>query len=262
MTTALMAPVGRNGRNLPDDVKKVQELLNDLHPSADVEVNGVCDDTMIQVIRKFQATFMSEIDGRVDPNGRTLRRLDLISQLDQTVRKYKVPEIAQANENICWEASARMLWAYRNGAAAPFPPGVARSAWEANKNRGLTHTEMTVFYRLLGIRVAPRSRSGGLLRTIPTCGPVIFTSVDKVSGHAMVATGYDLQRAVYFVINPAALTRMTFDDDVIDVGPGASSSASARPPRPSHESVSLSAGSGETSFRAVEQALGPSSWMW
>lgn len=71
--------VGQRGQNLRDDVLEVQRLLNrhDLSPLRPVPESGDCDPLTEAAIRHFQARYvgMASPDGRVDPDGRTLRRL-------------------------------------------------------------------------------------------------------------------------------------------------------------------------------------------
>ncbi|MEM6664479.1 MAG: CHAP domain-containing protein [Pseudomonadota bacterium] len=73
--------VGRGGRNIDADVRTVQNLLNRhinaLAPMSPFDVNGTCDAVMIEAIVRFQSRVVGirNTDGRVDPGGRTLRRL-------------------------------------------------------------------------------------------------------------------------------------------------------------------------------------------
>ncbi len=66
--------VGEGGRNDPDDVERVQQLLadNGISPGA---IDGKIGPKTIGAIRKFQARFLANPDGRVDPGGRTWREL-------------------------------------------------------------------------------------------------------------------------------------------------------------------------------------------
>ncbi|MCH9680571.1 MAG: peptidoglycan-binding protein [Deltaproteobacteria bacterium] len=70
----LAGSVGAGGRNDSDDVKAVQHLLADagVNPGA---IDGIAGSKTIAAIRKFQGRFLSNPDGRVDPNGRTWREL-------------------------------------------------------------------------------------------------------------------------------------------------------------------------------------------
>ena len=74
------ASVGLNGDNRPDDVLTVQRLLgrHNLAPLQPVPENGKADRPTIDAIRHFQIKYvgMQSPDGRVDPDGRTLRKLN------------------------------------------------------------------------------------------------------------------------------------------------------------------------------------------
>ena len=71
--------VGQGGANLERDVRIVQELLNrqELAPLARINEDGRCGSSTIEAIRHFQVRYlgMNSPDGRVDPDGRTIRRL-------------------------------------------------------------------------------------------------------------------------------------------------------------------------------------------
>jgi murein DD-endopeptidase MepM/ murein hydrolase activator NlpD/uncharacterized protein YraI len=74
--------VGRNGVNNIADVRIVQSLLNQnqylLIPSLQLDESGTVDDATINVIEMFQrrVVLLNSPDGRVDPNGRTIARLN------------------------------------------------------------------------------------------------------------------------------------------------------------------------------------------
>lgn len=72
--------VGQGGDNAREDVLEVQRLLNrhELSPLQRVPESGTCDSLTVSAIRHFQARYvgMGSPDGRVDPGGRTLRRLE------------------------------------------------------------------------------------------------------------------------------------------------------------------------------------------
>ncbi|MHB8891824.1 MAG: peptidoglycan-binding domain-containing protein [Candidatus Limnocylindrales bacterium] len=71
--------VGQNGDNLARDVRVVQQLLNrqDLAPLARIGEDGRVGSATIEAIRHFQTRYlgMTSPDGRVDPEGRTIRKL-------------------------------------------------------------------------------------------------------------------------------------------------------------------------------------------
>ena len=88
--------VGRDGRNLPEDVRTVQNLLNRhvgrLSPLGSLTVNGTCGHQMTEAIEMFQRRVlrMRRPDGRVDPRGRTLRMLSQPSA-EEIMRRYHYP---------------------------------------------------------------------------------------------------------------------------------------------------------------------------
>jgi hypothetical protein len=73
-TQQLGGSVGKGGRNDRDDVELVQQLLADNGSDPGV-IDGICGAKTIAAIRKFQSGFLSNPDGRVDPDGRTFREL-------------------------------------------------------------------------------------------------------------------------------------------------------------------------------------------
>lgn len=75
--------VGSGGRNLPQDVRKIQELLNK-HlsvPLRPLVVNGQCDAATIMAIKEFQRRVLklARPDGKVDPQGATLAALSPVA---------------------------------------------------------------------------------------------------------------------------------------------------------------------------------------
>ena len=80
MSMVISGSVGSNGRNNPKDVKVVQELLN-RHikpPQQFLAEDGQCGPKTRNAIVQFQrnAVGLKQPDGRVDPNGKTLRALN------------------------------------------------------------------------------------------------------------------------------------------------------------------------------------------
>jgi hypothetical protein len=78
--SSITASVGARGDNLEADVRLVQSLLNrqDLSPLGPLAEDGRVGSATIEAIRHFQARVvgMSSPDGRVDPDGRTFKRLN------------------------------------------------------------------------------------------------------------------------------------------------------------------------------------------
>lgn len=78
-SVTLSAPVGRTGKNFPDDVKQIQRLLNSNLPlpSPLLAENGVVDAATIAAIEEYQRKVLGKKtpDGRIDPGGTTLKSL-------------------------------------------------------------------------------------------------------------------------------------------------------------------------------------------
>jgi hypothetical protein len=70
----LAGSVGAGGKNAPEDVRLVQQLLVDRgeDPGA---VDGISGPRTIAAIRAFQSRVLANPDGRVDVGGRTIREL-------------------------------------------------------------------------------------------------------------------------------------------------------------------------------------------
>jgi len=76
----ISAPVGVGGRNAGSDVATVQYLLNCVPasrggPKPELVIDGLCGPKTGAAIRNFQRVAGCVQDGRVDPNGGTLRAL-------------------------------------------------------------------------------------------------------------------------------------------------------------------------------------------
>ncbi|MFF0066647.1 peptidoglycan-binding protein [Streptomyces sp. NPDC005279] len=70
----ISATVGAGGTNTAADVRVVQDLLNRA-ARAELAVDGDCGPATCGAIRSYQSGFLNAPDGRVDPDGLTLRRL-------------------------------------------------------------------------------------------------------------------------------------------------------------------------------------------
>jgi peptidoglycan hydrolase-like protein with peptidoglycan-binding domain len=70
--------VGRGGRARrgSDDVKKIQKLLNKADTKPKLVPDGSVGTKTIRAIERFQSSFMKKPDGRIDPGGNSLRRLN------------------------------------------------------------------------------------------------------------------------------------------------------------------------------------------
>lgn len=81
-TVEISASVGANAHNRPNDVRVIQDALNQVPPSSGgplppLKVDGLCYGKTLAAIRKFQqeACGFKWPDGRIDPNGKTHTRL-------------------------------------------------------------------------------------------------------------------------------------------------------------------------------------------
>jgi len=83
MSKTVSASVGIRGRNIAADVKTIQELLNGVAPADGgpqpiLKVDGLCGPKTEKAIQEFQLRHFGwkGADGRVDPNGQTLAKLN------------------------------------------------------------------------------------------------------------------------------------------------------------------------------------------
>jgi hypothetical protein len=80
----LTGSVGEKGLNLPDDVRAVQRLLNGVPPAnggpmPPLEVDGLIGPLTKAAISRFQGRHLGWVDGRIDPSGPTLEKLEAAS---------------------------------------------------------------------------------------------------------------------------------------------------------------------------------------
>ncbi|MCP5159275.1 MAG: hypothetical protein H6975_07600 [Gammaproteobacteria bacterium] len=126
--------------------------------------------------------------------------------------QWNVPAIAQRTLNLCWEACAQMMWQwhYRTnpGMRAQY---AARAGRYARLNQGLTEAQMNTFYTQLGMRSLQNSRGANVLHALQWT-PVIITSSDQVTGHAMLVAGN--QGANYMIVNPCGIQAVDFASGV------------------------------------------------
>ncbi len=76
MSITISQSVGRGGDNRKPDTRKIQKALNEVFPGTLLEVDGDCGSLTIRRIERFQRQFLQNPDGRVDPGGKTLKRLN------------------------------------------------------------------------------------------------------------------------------------------------------------------------------------------
>lgn len=75
MAEQISSSVGTSGRNLRTDVVIVQRLLTENGFNSG-KIDGICGSKTVNAIIGFQSRFLTRPDGRVDPNGNTLRHLN------------------------------------------------------------------------------------------------------------------------------------------------------------------------------------------
>ena len=83
-TAAISAAVGAGGRNLAADVRTIQDMLNAVPktsggPTPPLAADGLIGPKTIAAIQRFQRTQLGWADGRVDPGGPTITRLNAIA---------------------------------------------------------------------------------------------------------------------------------------------------------------------------------------
>ena len=81
MAQSISASVGAGGVNRSDDTHTVQQLLNNVPvprggPSPKLDTDGKCGPITIGAIRRFQQLNTGFVDGRVDPGGQTIAKLN------------------------------------------------------------------------------------------------------------------------------------------------------------------------------------------
>lgn len=79
MPVSIVGSVGQGGKNNLLDVTAIQNLLNNwVDPK--IPVNGVCsgtaNDSTVKAIKTFQGYYSNNPDGRIDPGGSGLKRLN------------------------------------------------------------------------------------------------------------------------------------------------------------------------------------------
>lgn len=148
---------------------------------------------------------------------------------------WNVPAYTQTTAKLCWEACARMMWAWRFKNLSQYKN---KAGAYANLDKGLTEIQMDVFYKLLGLRSLPEP-TGKNLRYALSWSPVIFDGIDEGGAHAMVLVGFD--GAKYTVINPCTAEVVDFEKDT---------------------SVCVGSGTKARTPTEVEQPLGRYMWYW
>ena len=76
MSITINSSVGRGGKNLKPDTRKIQKILNEVFPATPLQVDGDVGQKTIRRIERFPRRFTQNPEGRVAPNGRPLTRLN------------------------------------------------------------------------------------------------------------------------------------------------------------------------------------------
>lgn len=101
MTMTIARPVGRSAANQAADVRVIQTMLRQANDEAGEtgldpgSVSGLCSEQTIRAIETFQRRFWRNADGRVDPDGQTLRLLRQVTYNDGGVCR---PAVLSARE--------------------------------------------------------------------------------------------------------------------------------------------------------------------
>jgi peptidoglycan hydrolase-like protein with peptidoglycan-binding domain len=114
---------GRQPVNRPDDVKAIQQILNDLGPDNDgpdtpLAVTGFIDGPTVDAIRNFQQKQFGWQDGVVDPRQMTLRQMNKLNNTPLDPLNQVLPEpplVEQSNLHHCWAASLESWLDVTNG---------------------------------------------------------------------------------------------------------------------------------------------------
>jgi lipoprotein-anchoring transpeptidase ErfK/SrfK len=122
MKIILKGPVGNLNKkqgNLPEDVKAVKQILKKLDIAPDLVVDTNVNVNLITAIKKFQKLFMKQPDGRIDPQGETIRRLNKLADGKAIVVHLK-QQILDAYSNL---TRIYHLDCVAGDAMHPTPPG-------------------------------------------------------------------------------------------------------------------------------------------
>jgi hypothetical protein len=125
---------------------------------------------------------------------------------------WDVPLFGQHTPQLCWEACARMMYAWKYSHLWPDERErqYARAAGGVLQlGRGLSEAEMDVFYRLgLGMRSLPEPK-GANVRQALQWSPVVIVDRDEAFGHAMVVAHHETPAGVYWIRNPCGVQELT-----------------------------------------------------
>ena len=153
---SIYASVGRDGVNRPEDVKTVQQLLNQrLRPSPNLDEDGKISPETLAAIHSFQSDVLHFVrsDGRVDPDGRTLAALTgagdadepqldadvLLPPVNPSREKLSEADFARAASDLnCEVACVKAVTEVESGKSGFFPSGRPKILFEAHHFGRLT----------------------------------------------------------------------------------------------------------------------------
>ena len=186
MDRTLSASVGIGGGNRSADVKTIQEMLNKALPGwggpmPKLVTVGVCGNLTKSAIRRFQEVQLATYffpDGRADPGGLTLRRLNHIWNVNDPpsgsihLSAEPIDHLRQPTNMSCWATAGTMLVAARDRMSKPirtvmrtadandpgYVPAPGINGYEAlfdSPNKGLPPPDTRRYTRSIGLRVGP-----------------------------------------------------------------------------------------------------------
>jgi hypothetical protein len=175
MPRTISASVGVNAANRQPDVITVQELLNKVPPlqggpEVKLKIDGLCWQKTQTAIRNFQRSNMGHKwpDGRVDPGGATLARLNSFDERPPVAEQppvaewytYRVPGfkplIPMPTDSVCWAACYTMLRSWRDSKKYGIEDALTkvgdRYVRLYQNNQGLPWAEASTFYTKAGMQ--------------------------------------------------------------------------------------------------------------
>lgn len=178
MSIRLSGSVGRNGANHAHDVRKVQQSLNRVParwggPNVPLVEDGICGEKTKTAILDFQSIQLDRVinvDGRIDVNGQTLRRLNHINDSserpgpDFTTSVEPIDHVLQPTNMVCWTAAGTMLCGARDQSSYQIETIMRRADTNDpgygylnmyQTNQGLPPQDTGRYTRAIGLRVAP-----------------------------------------------------------------------------------------------------------
>ena len=127
---------------------------------------------------------------------------------------YKLSPISQ-KEELCWEACGKMLWEWKHNANTAMKGNYNNFAgmYFLMKKGGLNSTEMTKFYKRLGLRSyflqTGKGAKGHNVTHALKWSPVIVTTAHGQDGHAIIVIGHE--NGKYRVLDPCHTHTMNFE---------------------------------------------------